>query len=337
VRRVVALLVLLVTGCGSTAAAPPSGWTGWPRLPAELVLADSPPPLPATGPVGRGALLYHAGAGDVLVLADGRQLRLPAPPRGEGRQGTLAASLSPDGRWLGRRAARFTGDRRYLVRDLDTGIVVTIDAMPLFWSADGRFLALRTDGDTGQAEPGLVVLEPATGARTTADGIPAQLVLPGGALASVIGQSGRSWRMRMQRDDAVHAIDLPFPGDADAECWCPAWGPPRASPGGRRLWLQLGYHNGLVAASGAKSRPRPDDPAGLALVDLVHGTVTLTLELPTGTLLADTGDGLLWRVATPDAQLLVRQDPVTGGRTVVTVAPVGVMVAVPGEVLAYGE
>lgn len=196
------------------------------------------------------------------------------------------------------RAARFAGDRRYLVRNLDTGSVVTIDAAPLFWSADGRFLALRTPGATSQAESGLVVLEPATGARTTVDGISGAAVLPSGALASVIGQPGRPWWVRVQGDGATHAIDLPFPGDVAAECWCPARGPPRASPDGRRLWLQLGYRNGLVAATGAKSRPRSDDPAGLALVDLVSGTVT---------------------------------------RTVVTVAPIGVVVTVPGEVLMYRE
>jgi hypothetical protein len=167
-----------------------------------------------------------------------------------------------------------------------------------YWSADGRFLALRVAGDPGRAESRLVVLDPATGARATVDDSAAEFVLPGGALASVRGQRGVTGRVRVEHDGAVRVIDLPFPIDANAECWC---------------------------------------PAGLARVDLSRGMVARTLELPTGMLLADTGDGLLWRVSTPDAQTLVRHDPVTGARTVVTVAPANVVVAVPGEVLVYGE
>ena len=110
VWRLVGLVLLSTAGCGRGAPAGVFVPEPWPTLPASLsVPADPPPDLPARGTIGRGALIYGAvGVGQVLAVEGGREYRLPAPPPGEGRQGTMSASLSPGGRWLGLRAARYT-------------------------------------------------------------------------------------------------------------------------------------------------------------------------------------------------------------------------------------
>jgi hypothetical protein len=102
------------------------------------------PPLPATGTVGRGAMVYTACQGQCptfLLLTDGRQFllgeRTVNPP------GNI--TLSPDGRWLGRPV-----NGGYEVRDLLAGAVHTLqppaggDAdsaySPWAWSADSQRL-----------------------------------------------------------------------------------------------------------------------------------------------------------------------------------------------------
>ncbi|TMR24429.1 hypothetical protein ETD86_04675 [Nonomuraea turkmeniaca] len=114
------------------------------------------PALPATGAVGRGALVYTACQGQCptfLVLTDGRQYllgeRTVNPP------GNI--TLSPDGRWLGRPV-----NGGYEVRDLLAGVVHTLPPpaggaadsaySPWAWSADSQRLLVghHASGNVGR-------------------------------------------------------------------------------------------------------------------------------------------------------------------------------------------
>lgn len=102
------------------------------------------PALPATGPVGKGAMVYtacHTKCPTLLLLVDGRQYllgeRTVNPP------GNI--TLSPDGRWLGQPVSG-----GYEVRDLLAGGVHRLEPpgggdadsaySPWAWSADSRRL-----------------------------------------------------------------------------------------------------------------------------------------------------------------------------------------------------
>ena len=327
-RAIVSLLAMTVvlSGCSQ----PPHRFAGWPDLPATLAADPAPPDLPASGSVGRGALVLASTAGVVVVLEDGRQFRLPPPPPDEGRQGRTMASLSPDGRWLGYRRSGHRGDRRYLIRDLLGDAVVPVDATPGRWSPDARFLLA--------AEPAMApttLIEPATGEVRSVDASGMVGVLPDGRLVTV---DITDTALRMAAGPTVREVTLGPP--PDYECWCPAG--VAVAPGLDAVTVLLRHRSGIVPGTSEKSAPLPGNPARLVVVDRDTGTQRHRVDLPAAeddswSLLADTGAGVLVRRRGPDVGELVLVDPTSGARRVVLRPPHGVLLAVPGEVLNDGE
>jgi hypothetical protein len=327
-RVVMSLLAILVAGGCGGAPGRPYSFAGWPDLPATVAADPEPPDLPASGPVGRGALVLASRAGVVVVLEDGRQFRLPPPPRGEGRQGRTMASLSPDGRWLGYRRPGFFRDPVYRIRDLLSDAVVPVEAVPRGWSPDARFLL----ADVPTAP---LLIEPANGKVRTVDSDGVVAVLPDGRILSV---THTETAVRIEAGSAVR--DVALGASPDHECWCPAL--VTVAPGLDAVVVLLRHQSGIIPGTSEKSRPLPGNPARLVVLDRDTGTERHRVELPAGEdetwwLLADTGTGVLVRHGRPDVDELVLVDPATGTRRVVLRPPRDVVVAVPGEVLHEGE
>ena len=314
------ILTAALAAC-SPAAGAGDGWTGFPHLPTAFTAAANPPGLPPTGPVGRGALLAETAAGILLVLEDGTQYRLPPTPPGEGRQGTLLASLSPTGRWLGYRRGARERDTVYRVRDLGGRQVTEFDGDPLRWSSDGRFL----------------LAEARTATDPTVSGADALIV-------DVLTGSVRvvSNATRIGGDIFTPPASLRIGGgDPDDECWCPD-GPWTLSPDGTRVSTVVRYEVGLIPGTGVKSAAR-DDRVAILVVDRATGKQRPLVSLPAADdaswgLAADTGAGLLLHRrtgATAVAYALVLVDPAAGTQRVVYPNALGLVV--PGEVLRTGE
>jgi hypothetical protein len=334
---VAALLILSGCAAGSDRSAPAT-FAGPPAFPATVDPADqSTPLLPGTGPVGRGALTYRsprASFATVLLLEDGRQFRLPATPLGEGRQGSLYATLSPDGRWLGRRVAAYPGDERYLVEELTGTRVVHTGGLPVLWSANGQFLVMAHDDD---ATSELTLVEPASGRSTSMhtgrfqDGLWLAGVLPDGRPLFANGPA-RSLRLRT----GGHETTVVFAAGPEDECWCPH-SLLHPSPDGRTVSVQLDYDNGVVPGTGEKTRPKPTGTAVIEVIDLSSGTVAHRFELTapdpsdSWALLSDTGSGLLLERRSADGTWLVLVDPATGGQHPVTALPDAASITVPGQ------
>ncbi len=314
----------------------PTAFGGLPALPATFEVADqSTPMLPGTGQVGRGALMYRsprASFATVLLLEDGRQFRLPATPPGEGRQGSLYATLSPDGSWLGQRVAAYTGDKRYVVRELTGRRVVHTDGLPVLWSPNGRFLVMAHDS-TGE----LTLVEPATGKTSSMgvarfhDGLGLAGVLPDGQ-PLFSNTPARSLRLRT----GDHETTVVFAAGAEDECWCPRSGV-RLSPDGRTVSLHLGYAHGVVPGTQEKTRPKPAGSAVIEVIDPSSGTVLYRVELtapePSDSweLLSDTGSGLLVERLGASGTSLILLDPATGEQRPVTELPDLPYVTLPGQ------
>jgi hypothetical protein len=322
---IVAALVIAgcapVTDTDSTGA----GWIEFPPLPSAFAPAAKPPALPPAGPVGRGALLAQTSAGIVLVLEDGAQYRLPSTPPGEGRQGTLLASLSPTGRWLGYRRGAHVGDTVYRVRDLGGRRVTEFDGDPVWWSPDGRFLLAqaRTVTDRTVAGVDALIVDVLTGAvRVVPNATPVGGLLPGGDVFTT----------------AAH-LRVGGAGPED-ECWCPEGGW-TVSPDGARVSTVVRYERGLIPGTGAKSAPRGDHPVAILVADRATGVQHPLVDLPANAswaLAADTGAGLLLHRrtgATASDYALVRFDPAAA--TTEVVYPYALGLVVPGEVLRTGE
>ncbi|GAA3752063.1 hypothetical protein GCM10022225_40480 [Plantactinospora mayteni] len=153
-------------------------------LPDRLdVPASGPDPLPASGPVDRGVLVYAdlrpGGPAPVLLTEDGRQYRLAEPVTSAQGYSHTRPTLSPDGRWLGEQR-----DGRYVLRDL-TGTArhqLADGFSPVAWSPESRWLLL-TDNLDENAPP--VRLDVTTGERRPVTGADSErwtpvAVLPGG-------------------------------------------------------------------------------------------------------------------------------------------------------------
>jgi hypothetical protein len=331
-------LLLVLAACaapaGSTMAGPTGTYifVGWPRLPAVLTTgAPAVPDLPASGPVGRAALIITIGR-PVLVLEDGRRYLLPAPPAGEGRQGSVLATLSPDGRWLGYRDAHQVGERRYVIRDLTARASVVTDRYPGEWSSDARYLSLIADG-TNRASGRFDAL---TGSVTPAGGTePEPLwvsLLPDGPPVSTTAPSPAPPQLRLLVDEYSAQLILSDPA-IDDECWYPV--AVRLSPDGRTVSALLRYQPGLVAGtSDQKVRRHPEGTAQLVLIDASTGHVTQRIPMVEAggskwALAADTGVGLLlWH----GTDTLVRLDVESGAIQPVMRVPDARLVLLPGQI-----
>ncbi|MFI6315964.1 hypothetical protein ACIBG8_00510 [Nonomuraea sp. NPDC050556] len=184
-------------GTATVASAPPS-------VPAIQPPADAPP-LPVTGPVGRGALVYTAcqsACPTFLVLTDGTQRllgqRTVYPP------GNI--TLSPDGRWLGRPV-----DGGYEVRDLLGSAVHHLEPpvgggadsaySPWAWSADSRRLiaGYHASGNVSS----YVVLDLSNGVHTplsVPEGQEPVGLLPSGAPILLTSSPSPRNRLTLQHD-----------------------------------------------------------------------------------------------------------------------------------------
>jgi hypothetical protein len=323
------LAVSLLAACAPGADRESAGvrWTGFPHLPSAFAPAANPPALPPTGPVGRGAMLVQTNAGILLVLEDGTQYRLPPTPPGEGRLGTLLASLSPTGRWLGYRRGAHERDTVYRVRDLGGTRVTEFDGDPVLWTPDGRFLLAqaRTVADRTVAGADALIVDVLTGAvRVVPNAIPVGGLLPDG-------------------DVLTTAAHLRVGGaQPDDECWCPQGGW-TVSPDGSRLSTVVRYEAGLIPGTGVKSAVADNHPVAILVADRATGVQHPLVDLPTGddafwALAADTGAGLLLHRrtgATTFSYALVLVDPAVG--TPEVVYPSALDLVVPGEVLRTGE
>jgi hypothetical protein len=340
-----AAALVLLAGCANRPApSAPAPFAGPPTLPATFRIADqSTPPLPGKGPIGRGALLYRSPQNPfapVLLLENGRQFRLPTTAAGEGRQGSLYASLSPDGRWLGHRVAAYTGDGRYVLQELTGARVVKTDGIPMLWSTNSQYVVMAADEQ--QTGP-LTLVEPATGRSTSIgavrfrDGLGLTGVLPDGELLFT-GVPSRSLRLQTDRADMTGVTDatVVFAAGAEDECWCPH-SVVHVSPDGRTVSVQLAYDNGLIPGTGEKSRPMPPSCVTIAVIDSASGTVLRHVR-PAGPgdswrLLSDTGAGLLVERTGAGGSALILVDPATGSQHLASELPDGVLsVIVPGQI-----
>lgn len=335
-----ATTLAVLAGCATGPARPaPVAFAGPPALPATFSVADpSATPLPTRGALGRGVLMYrspHNAFAPVLVLEDGRQFQLPATPPGEGRQGSLYASLSPDGRWVGHRVAQYAGDMQYVLRELSGNRVVETEGRPLLWSTDSRYVVMAKDDDLTSP---LTLVEPATGTMSSMgsaryrDNLWLTGVLPDGQLLYSSRQT-RSLRLRTDQGDTTVA----FAAGVDDECWCPQSGV-QVSPDGRTISVQLAYESGLIPGTGEKSSPMPANSVMVAVIDIANGTVIHRVK-PADSgpgdswwLLSEIGSGLLMRRHGADGTSLVLLDPATGSQHVATELPDGASVVVPGQI-----
>ncbi|MFC6019158.1 TolB family protein [Plantactinospora solaniradicis] len=327
---------------GLEVAAPPT--VDW--LPERLELpATDPAPLPATGTVGRGVLLYGRSAAEagppVLLTDDGRQHRLAEAVTSKDGLTYTYPSLSPDGQWLGEQRAG-----RYVVRSLvgTARFELTDGYAPVAWSPDNRWLLL-TD-NLHETEPA-IRLDLTSGARQP---VPvgdrqrwrAVAVLPGGdVLLNPIWLDNTRWRdLDVRVVDPVTGLDRhrierdlnPYLRTNEGR----TWDPPRLSPDGRTIWL------GVVRVDRPEQgTPGLDAGGSLLLVDLASGEIRRTdLPRPTATRKAGRGptptppvasgrmepigylpEGVLLRTTDKRGDALRIMDPETGATGLVTELP----------------
>jgi len=319
----VLLSVLATAGCGSAPSfsqpVRPPPEIGPPAQPAEA--------LPA-GPVGYGTVLYRGyESAATLVVADGRRFELPRPPAGEGRQGSLLATLSPDGRWLGLRTAQYPRDPGYQVRDLLGGGATRIDGEPVRWSTDSRFLLVRSGVR-------LTLVEPGTG-EAHAVTVPADLahlvtgVFPDGRLLTAAVQSDEA-EFGVVSGDGVRRIRHVFASSEQDECWCPGPGLPVLSVDRAHVYLPVAYRPGADKAT-------PEKTTAIAVVDLATGVVDRRIDAPAGELVGDIAEGLVMVVRQVDRTEVVLINAAIGGGRTLTTVPATLTIAVPGQVLGPVE
>ncbi|MBE1486136.1 TolB family protein [Plantactinospora soyae] len=272
-------------------AAPPR--IDW--LPERLELpATDPEPLPASGKVGQGVLIYGTTAPGarplVLLTADGRQHRLADGVTSKDGVSYTRPGLSPDGRWLGEQRAG-----RYVVRDLlgTARFELTDGHAPVAWSPDSRWLLL-TDNLNETAPP--IRLDLSSGAQQP---VPvgdrqrwrAEAVLPGGDV--LVNQTWLDNTRQRNLDarvvDPVTGLDRsriqvdlnPYLGAKESR----TYDPPRLAPDGRTVWL------GVVHAERPEDgMPGLDMGGDLLLVDLTAGGIRRA-NLPRPTITTKTGPG----------------------------------------------
>ncbi|MDW5328461.1 hypothetical protein [Plantactinospora sp. KLBMP9567] len=259
---------------GQTVVAVPT--VDW--LPERLDLpASGPDPLPATGPVGRGVLVYadlrRDAPAPVLLTEDGRQHRLAQPVTSAQGASHTRPTLSPDGRWLGEQR-----DGRYVLRDL-TGTArhqLTEGSSPVAWSPESRWLLL-TDNLDEDAAP--VRLDLTSGERRQVPGVDSErwqpvAVLPSGeaVLLGVPKGSTRRTSLELRLVDAAGAAE-PTRFQFELRLYLrPAesvgWETPRLSPDGRALLFSV-----VELADPEQGMPGLDHGGELIRVDLTSKAV----------------------------------------------------------------
>jgi hypothetical protein len=265
---------------GLDVAAPlPVDW-----LPERLeVPARGPDPLPATGVVGTGVLIYGDQGPEakqpVLLTEDGRQHRLAENV--ESDEGTYAVvrtypTLSPDGRWLGEQRAG-----RYVVRDLTgTGRFELADGhAPVAWSPNSRWLLLVESWDDNAATIRLDLLSGARSAVPVGDRNQwrAVAVLPDGEvlLDRIHGDLVRHRSLETRIVDPASGAERP-PVRIDLDRYLEpkagrTWDPPLLAPDGRTVLLTV-----VPVADPAQGIPGLDAGGHLLQVDLTTGRVRRT-------------------------------------------------------------
>ncbi|HEX6870799.1 MAG TPA: hypothetical protein VF163_06855 [Micromonosporaceae bacterium] len=334
----VVAVALASCSAGGTTAAPPAGFAGAPALPDTFTVADwnATAALPEVGPVGRATLMYRATSGLFLLLADGRQYRLPRPPRAEGRQGSMRATISPDGHWLGHRTARLAMDPRYVFRELTGSRRIETSGTPVLWSADGHRVLMAVDNDRASQLTMVDLVAGRTGpagftrfqdnlwlAGLLPDGRPMFAGFADGGLRMRIGERGHT---------------MPFHSNPDHACWCPNL-PLGLSPDGARLALRLAHASGLDPVTGEKVRVMPDEPNQIITLDLSTDAIRHRVSLPVRDesdqwrLLSHTGAGVLLQHSVNGQVSLVLVDAASGEQLRTCQPPAGVFeLFVPGEV-----
>jgi hypothetical protein len=311
-RTVLAAAAVLVVALGGAAA------TALPRPGPAPVLtaawpvpAASPRPLPATGPVARGAYAYTSCAGNdclsYLVTADGRRFALPG-----------AGSLSPDGRWLGYPESH----DRYVVRDLTGDRVWPVDDVmfSIAWSADGRWLLL-TDG-TEPRQKWYVRLDTRTGDQRRSDrplGF-AEGVLPSGEILYAADPTRRpaGAPAALTRSDPVSGAAAKISLEAPNRLVRP--GESVVNPEGHTLTVRLGSGGVLLGVHG------PTGLTGLLAYDPSDGHLMARHDVP-----SRTGEwtvvgyrsqlGIVLTHRTAEGVDVVLLDPLTGASQVPLTVP----------------
>ncbi|MBF9129205.1 hypothetical protein I0C86_09480 [Plantactinospora sp. S1510] len=272
------------------------------------VPATDPDPLPATGRVGQGVLLYGRSVAEpgppVLLTTDGRQHRLAEARSNRDGLTYSYPSLSPDGRWLGEQRAG-----RYVVRDLvgSARFELSDGHAPVAWSPDSRWLLL-TDNLHETAPP--VRLDLTTGAQQ-----PVPIGDGEGWRAVAVSSDGDVMVNQFQRDNTPQRnldlrvvdpmtgrdrtriqLDLnPYLGPDEGRTYVP----PRLSPDGRTIWL------GVVPIDRPEQgTPGLESGGDLLLVDLTTEAVRRT-RLPRPALTPKTGRG-----PTPPSGYTGRMEPI---------------------------
>jgi len=326
--KLVAVLTVLAAlpaaACGSQAPSLSQPVTPPPEIGPPARPADA---LPA-GPVGYGTVLYRGyDSAATLVVADGRRFELPKPPAGEGRQGSLLATLSPDGRWLGLRTARYPRDPGYQVRDLLGGGATMIDGEPVRWSTDSRFLLVRAGERLTLVEPGIGEAHAVT--------IPANLahlvtgVFPDGRLLTAAVRSDEA-EFGVVSGDGVRRVRHVFASSEQDECWCPVSGLPVLSVDRAHVYVAVAYRPGAAKAT-------PVGATAIAVVDLATGVVDRRIDAPAGELVGDIAAGLVMVVRHVDRTEVVLINAAIGGGRTLTTVPATLTIAVPGQVLGRVE
>jgi hypothetical protein len=319
------------------------GWAaaGPPAFPAAVATYDEPvPALPATGLVGRGALIVspwtgaHAGR-DILILTDGRRYAVPSVRSAWGSHGSSFASLSPDGQWLGYRASEMGPHSRYQLCFLPGDRVIRTSGYPLMWSANGRFLVMIHLGSEGD----LVLLDVATGVHTSMgsglyrDGLWLTAAGPDGRPVYTDTNPALHRVLRLRADHGSTLVTFAA-GEQDV-CWCPS---PvlHFGPDGQTFAVQLRYHRGLIPGTDRKSPRRRSNSAAIAIVDVATGHIMRRVSLPVSQADEEWGlhgyseAGLLLMHRKGADTTLVMVDSATGAHTTLTRLPARTSYVLPG-------
>jgi hypothetical protein len=275
-------------------------------FPAKIVPADSPPPLPTSGRVGRAVFIYSDPNRQisVLVTADGPQYLLGSS--------NMTYTSSPNGRWLVSSDPNGTSH----IRDLESSYASDVDGVFYAWSPDQTWLVTASVTNGAPMTAHVVLLDDRFESHDvdlSARGgwVPVSARADGQVvLASFDG--GSLLLSTVDGDDVQ--VDL-RPWLSDAELAAKAYFDQRGRDVGRSLQILWFSDDGRLLMQVWSQTPKGFVATAVLVVDLIAETVVQRLSLPAAPPVGDDRDGWFlfgewpdWPTAGPAGLLLLRHD-----------------------------